>query len=63
MKRVKAFVIVLAILVAWASPMPATAINLRDILRDGAIIIGGGALVSAIAGPINDFINTVTLNR
>lgn len=25
--------------------------------------MGGGAVVTAIAGPINDFINTVTLNK
>ena len=26
-------------------------------------VVGGGFLVSTIAGPINDFINTITLNR
>lgn len=35
------------------------AVDLTDIL--GAV--GGGFLVSAIAGPLNDFINTITLNR
>ena len=37
----------------------ALAVDLTDIL--GAV--GGGFLVSAIAGPMNDFINTITLNR
>ena len=37
----------------------AVAVDLTDIL--GAV--GGGFLVSAIAGPLNDFINTITLNR
>ena len=66
MKRMKAFVVVLAFLVTLvtlAYPKPASAVNLRDVIRGGAAVIGGGALVTAIAGPINDFINTVTLNR
>ena len=37
----------------------ALAVDLTDIL--GAV--GGGFLVSAIAGPMNDFINTITLNK
>ena len=37
----------------------AVAVDLTDIL--GAV--GGGFLVSAIAGPLNDFINTITFNR
>lgn len=45
------------------SPIPASAIDLGDILKKGAIIVGGGAVVTAIAGPINDFINTVTFNK
>jgi len=32
-------------------------------LGDLVGVIGGGFVVSAIAGPINDFINTITLNR
>ena len=63
MKRVKAFVIVLAFLASLASPTPARALDLKGIIRGGVGIIGGGALVKAIAGPIDDFINTVTLNR
>jgi len=63
MKRIKAFVVVLAFLAALAYPAPASAVSLRDVIRGGAGVIGGGALVTAIAGPINEFINTVTLNR
>ncbi len=32
-------------------------------LGDLVGVIGGGFVVSAIAGPVNDFINTITLNR
>ena len=37
----------------------AWAFNLGDLIG----VIGGGFVVSAIAGPINDFINTITPNR
>ena len=37
----------------------AWAFNLGELIG----VIGGGFVVSAIAGPINDFINTITLNR
>ena len=37
---------------AWAS-------GLGDLIG----VVGGGFLVSAIAGPLNNFINTVTLNK
>ena len=63
MKRVKAFIVVLTLLTFLTYPMSAMGINVRDILRGGALVVGGGALVKAIAGPINDFINTITLNR
>lgn len=65
MKR--SFVRLVAIaLFSWtvfSSPLPASAIDIGDILKKGALIVGGGAVVTAIAGPINDFINTVTLNK
>ena len=37
--------------------------SIRDILKDGAIIIGGGAVVAALSKQIDDFINTITFNR
>ncbi len=37
----------------------ATAVDLGDLLG----VVGGGFLVKTIAGPINDFINTVTFNK
>jgi hypothetical protein len=45
------------------APTIAEAIDVKDILKKGALVVGGGAVVTAIAGPINEFINTVTLNR
>ena len=63
MKRMKAFIVVLTLLMSLAYPMSAMGINLRDIVRGGALVVGGGALVKAIAEPINNFINTITLNR
>ena len=65
MKRVRAcaFVVTFVLLASLACPTPAGAIDLKDILKEGALIVGGGALVKTIAGPLNDFINTVTLNR
>ena len=37
--------------------------NIGDILKEGALIFGGGALVKAIGPQLNDFINTLTFNR
>jgi hypothetical protein len=54
---------VLATLVFAASSMPANALDLKDILKGGALIVGGGAIVKAIAGPVDEFINTVTFNK
>jgi len=59
----KAFVVTFVFLVSLAYPAPAAALDLKDIIKGGALIIGGGAVVKAIAKPIDDFINTVTLNR
>lgn len=49
-------------LICTAAPL-ASAIDLGDILKDGALIIGGGALVTAIGPQLNDFINTLTFNK
>ncbi len=53
----KGLALVLAAVLALGGT--AWAINLGDLIG----VVGGGFLVSAIAGPINDFINTITLNR
>ena len=59
----RAVVAGLSALTVLCSSLPASAIDIGDILKKGALIVGGGAVVTAIAGPINDFINTVTLNK
>ena len=41
----------------------ASAIDLKDILKDGAAILGGGMVVKALGPQLNDFINTITLNK
>ena len=41
----------------------ASAIDLGDILKDGALIIGGGAVVKALGPQLNEFINTITFNK
>lgn len=38
---------------------PANALNLGDIIG----VVGGGLAVNALAGPLDDFINTMTLNK
>jgi hypothetical protein len=49
-------------MLAAAVPL-ASAIDIVDILKEGALIIGGGAAVKAIAPQLNDFINTITFNK
>ena len=63
MKRVKTLVVAFVFFVSLMYPTPSGAVDLKDIIRGGALIIGGGAVVKAIAKPIDDFINTITLNR
>ena len=53
----------LVAVVCLVSPKQADALDLKDILKDGALILGGGVVVKAIAGPIDEFINTVTFNK
>ena len=61
--NLKKKVAVIAFLVVTLVPTAVFATDLRNVLRDGALILGGGAVVRLAADPINDFINTVTLNR
>lgn len=42
---------------------PAMAIDLGDVLKDVAGVAVGGFVIDQIAGPINDFINTITFNK
>lgn len=63
MKGKNKILAVLVLIVLIALPASVSAIDLRNIIRDGAMTVAGGAVVTAIAGPINDFINTVTFNR
>lgn len=42
---------------------PAMAIDLGDILKDVAGVAVGGFVIDQIAGPINEFINTITFNK
>jgi len=58
-KKLCALFITVAIL---ASAGTASA-SIGNILRDGAIIVGGGAAVTLLSKQLNDFINTATLNR
>ena len=60
MKRTIA-ALLLAVLVFVAVP-PVRA-GVTDILKDAAIVFGGGALVKTFATQINDFINTLTFNK
>lgn len=58
-KKIAALVLCLSILAggtAWA-------IDLGNILGDLVGVVGGGFLVSTVAKPLNDFINTITLNK
>lgn len=61
MKKITAAVLVAALL--FVSVPVASAIDLGDILKDAAIIVGGGAVVKALGPQLNDFINTLTFNK
>jgi len=65
MKNIKQRIvaIVLAVGILAGGVGLSSAKDLGDILKDGALIIGGGALVKGLAEPLNDFINTLTFNR
>jgi hypothetical protein len=64
MKRFKKFAAVFVILGTICVSVPlASASNLGDILKDAAIVVGGGAVVKALGPQLNDFINTLTFNK
>jgi hypothetical protein len=48
---------------AFSGGVASQAIDLKDVIKDGAIIIGGGALVKTLGPQLNDFINTITFNK
>ncbi len=54
-KRLAGILVALSLLAGGT----ALAVDLTDLLG----VVGGGILVSAIAGPANDFINTITFNQ
>jgi len=55
----KKILVVLTLFAAIAFGGSAYALDVSDIIG----VIGGGFLVETIAEPLNDFINTVTINR
>lgn len=59
----KTIIAVLIMCVAFAAVPMANALSVGDILKDGALIIGGGAVVTALGPQLNDFINTLTFNK
>ncbi len=54
---------ILLIACAFFIAAPLAGADLGDILKDGALIFGGGALVKSIGPQLNDFINTLTFNK
>ena len=58
-KTVAAILIVCSMFLA----APIAYANIGDILKEGALIFGGGALVKALGPQLNDFINTLTFNK
>lgn len=64
MKKIKKTIVAILIIgTAFVSAPLANASGLGDILKDGALIIGGGAVVTALGPQLNDFINTLTFNK
>ena len=63
MKRKNKFFAILVTMLLVALPASVSALNLGNILRDSMAPVVGGALVTATAGPMDDFINTATLNN
>jgi hypothetical protein len=61
--KLKKFLVISIIMMLALSTHLASAIDLKDILKDGAIILGGGMVVKALGPQLNDFINTITFNK
>ena len=53
----------IAVILIACSALPAAAVDLGDVLKGGALILGGGALVKALGPQLNEFINTITFNK
>lgn len=53
----------MAAVAIFATAPLASAIDLGDVLKDGALIFGGGAAVKMLGPQLNDFINTITFNK
>ncbi len=53
----------IAVVLIACSALPAAAVDLGDVLKGGALILGGGALVKALGPQLNEFINTITFNK
>lgn len=60
-KKMTAALLILGLLFTTAPQ--ASALDIGDILKDAAIIVGGGAAVTALGPQLNDFINTLTFNN
>ena len=63
MKTIKRNFCALFVTIAILAGAGTASASIGGILRDGAAIIGGGAAVTLLSTQLNDFINTVTLNR
>lgn len=59
----KKFMAMVLISVSLFLAVPFAFAGLTDIIKDGALIIGGGAVVKAIGPQLNDFINKITFNN
>ena len=63
MKTIKRKICALLLAAAILTSAGAASASIGDILKDGAIIIGGGAAVNLLSDQINDFINKLTFNK
>jgi hypothetical protein len=61
--KIRKTVALLLIIASMVFAAPLAYAGIGDILKEGALIIGGGALVKAIGPQLNNFINTLTFNK